>query len=447
MYPLSATLTAESTSCPQDRGKLVALTFSMQGIGYLLVPLFCWALIAIFGEVSDLSWRIMLGSGSIFGIILILLRTTLRRRQGQVWESGGGTTATATTEDSVSSSSKENKHHDSKNQKVAVAHGVKDDEQQQDISHHHHYNQRQEQYQPKNKPSIMEAIRKETSLTKKLIGTAGCWFLLDVLFYGNTLFQPVVLHSVFGSKETLLNTARDSSIMAILALPGYFISIACVGRQSPRFIQLQGFLCMGILYFIVGYNFESLSKNRAMLLVLYGFTFFFSDYGPNTTVSTIVAIDIVVVVCMMTTMMMMIHWTQHFYPSPPPLPQTFMLPSMTFSPHCRSTLNGISAACGKIGAVIGTFLFEPAALHFGNDVVLMICSGLCILGAIMTWVGVTPNVGLGRIDSTTISQDSSNANTRTSASGEHANKDMIIRIKFTSRDRNKSAPSFLDYNG
>mmetsp|Transcript_10337 Transcript_10337/g.19313 ORF Transcript_10337/g.19313 Transcript_10337/m.19313 type:complete len:747 (-) Transcript_10337:3524-5764(-) len=406
-YPLSATLSAESTSCPQDRGKLVALTFSMQGVGYLLVPVYCWVLISFFGEVSDLSWRIMLGSGSIFGMILIALRTNSRRgRQGGTsrsseayssWkeESVGGetgtTSTTATTADTIDSAlSKQGEEHS----KCIT-----------------------------NTPSILEAIKNEKSLARKLIGTAGCWFLFDVLFYGNTLFQPVVLHSVFGSQETLSDTARDSSIMAILALPGYFISIACVGRQSPRFIQLQGFLCMSVLYFTVGYNFESLSKNRTMLLVLYGSTFFFSDYGPNTT--------------------------------------TFMLPSMTFSPQCRSTLNGISAACGKVGAVLGASLFEPAAYYFGNKVVLMICSALSIIGAMMTWVGVTPTMehavasssdkSGSRTESTT-NISSSNAKHPPSSSDDHnigphaSNHDMDAQFKFK-RKRNRSAPSFLDYDG
>lgn len=44
-----------------------------------------------------------------------------------------------------------------------------------------------------NKEEIWMAIKEEKSLLKKLVGTAGCWLLFDILFYGNTLFQPVVL--------------------------------------------------------------------------------------------------------------------------------------------------------------------------------------------------------------------------------------------------------------
>lgn len=106
--------------------------------------------------------------------------------------------------------------------------------------------------------------------------------------------------------------------------------------------------------------------------------------------------------------------------------------------------------------MLGASLFEPTAAYFGNNVVLLICSGLSILGAVMTWVGVTPNVGLGTT-STIITTTPSSAvrigdSTTTKSSDTHnhddANHDMpTVRIKFATSNRNKSAPSFLDYDG
>eukprot|EP00978_Attheya_sp_CCMP212_P004289 scaffold9389_cov63-Attheya_sp.AAC.2 len=74
----------------------------------------------------------------------------------------------------------------------------------------------------------------------------------------------------------------------------------------------------------------------------------------------------------------------------------FMLPSMTFSPACRSTLNRISAASGKLGALLlGATMFEPAAKKFDNDVVMLICSVLSLIGIVMTLLCVLSDVGLG----------------------------------------------------
>ena len=170
--------------------------------------------------------------------------------------------------------------------------------------------------------------------------TTGAWLLFDVTFYGNTLFEPLVLEAAFGSHSTnnasggyelLQTTVRDSLVISLLSLPGYFVTVFVIGRptcvcrssssssttrcgsasclpciQTPTYIQMQGFLVMSILYIIIGLFWTSLSNIQWLLLVLYAGTFFFANYGPNTT--------------------------------------TFLLPSVTYSEDCRSTLNGISAA-------------------------------------------------------------------------------------------------------
>lgn len=60
------------------------------------------------------------------------------------------------------------------------------------------------------------------------------------------------------------------------------------------------------------------------------------------------------------------------------------MPSVTFSRPCRSTLNGICAASGKIGALLGSLLFLPLANWLGNDKVMLACSLVSLLGAAMT---------------------------------------------------------------
>jgi PHS family inorganic phosphate transporter-like MFS transporter len=178
------------------------------------------------------------------------------------------------------------------------------------------------------------------------------------LFYGNTLFQPVILSAAFGAAETVQKTARDTAIIAALALPGYFVSVFAVGRQSPRFIQSQGFLVMGILYLCIGIFFDELAGMQ--FLVLYGSTFFFANYGPNVT--------------------------------------TYLLPSMTFSKGCRSTLNGVCAACGKMGALIGTMVFASATQRFGEEVAFIACAVVSFVGCIITLLCVSAQVGTNDSD-------------------------------------------------
>ena len=103
---------------------------------------------------------------------------------------------------------------------------------------------------------------------------------------------------------------------------------------------------MFLLYIIIGLYWTSLSNMQWLLLILYAGTFFFANYGPNTT--------------------------------------TFLLPSVTYSEECRSTLNGISAACGKAGALTGASLFAPAADFWGENVVMIFCGCVSLVALTLT---------------------------------------------------------------
>eukprot|EP00934_Nitzschia_sp_Nitz4_P003744 Nitzschia sp. Nitz4//scaffold51_size120721//103888//105647//NITZ4_003746-RA/size120721-snap-gene-0.44-mRNA-1//-1//CDS//3329553919//3734//frame0 len=311
VYPLAATITAESGDGDkkEDKGKLVALTFSMQGVAYLVSPLLTAALVALFPNQYGFCWRFLLGFGAVPGLFLMILRLENHAHTGHT----GNESDRRMQETIVLASARE----------VPV--------------------------------SVLEAIQLEENLVRKLMGTAGCWFLFDVLFYGNVLFQPVVLASAFGPSETILKSAIDTSMVSALALPGYLMSVITMGRQSPRLIQSQGFLVMACLYVFIGVFFDALADLQGLMITLYGSTFFFSNYGPNAT--------------------------------------TYVLPSMTFSRACRSTLNGISAAAGKAGALLGTIIFVTAASKFGQAAVMVACGVISLVGMIVTLFCVSETVG------------------------------------------------------
>jgi PHS family inorganic phosphate transporter-like MFS transporter len=90
---------------------------------------------------------------------------------------------------------------------------------------------------------------------------------------------------------------------------------------------------------------------------MYGFTFFFANFGPNST--------------------------------------TFIVPAEIFPARLRSTCHGISAAAGKAGAIIGAFGFLYAAQDphkpeagyspgIGIRNALFVLAGTNFLGMIMT---------------------------------------------------------------
>merc|ERR1712100_537704 len=121
-----------------------------------------------------------------------------------------------------------------------------------------------------------------------------------------------------------------------------------LGRRN---IQLQGFAFMFIFYGALGLLFNDLKNNHLTvpLLLIYGLTYFFSNFGPNST--------------------------------------TFILPSESFPFEVRTSLNGFCAAMGKAGAALGSAVFKPIVNSSGKDsdagthAVFVLCTVCALLGA------------------------------------------------------------------
>jgi PHS family inorganic phosphate transporter-like MFS transporter len=378
----------------------IALTFSTQGLGFITVPLIAYIMLQLQCNV-DFIWRFLLGVGALPGLIVLFLRLRQRRRlrDKQREENGLDETILSDRDDEninedsndmndgvemASPSLLPSGSHDSNeiepdNELALVEHSYIESEIESAANFNEPLNQQQS-------PSLWESIANEPNLCRKFVGTAGTWFLFDVLFYGNTLFEPLVLEAAFGSHDAndgyslLQTTVRDSLVISLLSLPGYFVTVAVIGKrtcgccsspssaapnrcgfpslcfpcyQTPTYIQMQGFFLMFILYLTIGLFWVTLSNMQWLLLFLYASSFFFANYGPNTT--------------------------------------TFLLPSVTYSKSCRSTLNGISAAAGKLGALLGSAAFAPAADELGESTVMIFCGCVSLVALILTKVCVKEN--------------------------------------------------------
>lgn len=379
----------------------VVWTFSTQGLGFVTVPLVTVLLLYTNTSSSNLQTvaKLLLGLGSVPGIGLLSWQFIMKHCGGgrcrcgycRCWFPGRHIRRqpipTIDDDEHVLQQDEEEEcenqqpnemvhpvveedmHDDASSDVVIHSRPVEDRRIHLDVPHaseptrnHHHY-----------AGKWWDAIWHEEHLMSKLLGTACTWFLFDVLFYGNTLFQPIVIEAVLGPSHhhhqnredgesdddawtMLQSTARNSLLLTSIALPGYFVAGYLLGKtkkfcycgipQTPRFVMLQGFAAMATLYCIIGVGWKSLQKFPTILIILYSLTFFFANYGPNTT--------------------------------------TFVMPSMVYSPQCRSTLNGICAAAGKLGALVGASFFAPAADSLGNASVMILCAFLSVVAYLMT---------------------------------------------------------------
>ncbi|KAI8268815.1 Repressible high-affinity phosphate permease [Colletotrichum sp. SAR11_239] len=160
---------------------------------------------------------------------------------------------------------------------------------------------------------------------KVLLGTAGSWFMLDVAFYGLGLNNAIILNAIGWSGgadmyHSFYRTAVGNLILVLAgAVPGYWVSAALIDTIGRKPIQLFGFFALTLLFCVIGFDFWNLSGGA--LMALYTLAQFFFNAGPNST--------------------------------------TFIVPGECFPTRYRSTSHGISAASGKIGAIIAQVVFGP----------------------------------------------------------------------------------------
>ncbi|WVZ59136.1 hypothetical protein U9M48_009329 [Paspalum notatum var. saurae] len=167
-----------------------------------------------------------------------------------------------------------------------------------------------------------------------LLGTASTWFLLDIAFYSQNLFQKDIFTAInwipkartMSALEEVFRISRAQTLIALCGtVPGYWFTVALIDIVGRFAIQLMGFLMMTVfmLGLAIPYHHWTTPGNHTGFVVMYAFTFFFANFGPNST--------------------------------------TFIVPAEIFPARLRSTCHGISAAAGKAGAIIGAFGFLYAA--------------------------------------------------------------------------------------
>lgn len=165
----------------------------------------------------------------------------------------------------------------------------------------------------------------------------------------------MVDRNLSGKEEATI--ARICVHYVLILVPGY--SALALSHTVLTFLAV-GFMCEMT---------EKLSWQ--ILLTAYALSFFFSNLGPNTT--------------------------------------TYVLSAETFPTEIRATCHGLSAAAGKLGAVIGagkifrtkgqgllsshTASLSPILDKFGLGVVFIICGAVAGLGCIVTLAFVKETKG------------------------------------------------------
>uniref|UniRef100_A0A0D9VPM1 H(+)/Pi cotransporter n=1 Tax=Leersia perrieri TaxID=77586 RepID=A0A0D9VPM1_9ORYZ len=355
-YPLSATIMSEYAN-KKTRGAFIAAVFAMQGFGILFGTIVALAVSSAFRHAypapaynvdaaaslvpqADYVWRIILMFGTIPAALTYYWRLKMPETARYTALIARDAKRAAADMSKVLKKEIEEEQDDQQRQAVAVGGDT--------------WGLFSRQFMRRHGPH--------------LLATTSTWFLLDIAFYSQNLFQKDIFSKVgwippaktMNALEELYRISRAQALIALCGtIPGYWFTVAFIDIVGRFWIQIMGFFMMTVFMIALGVPYEHWTKpaHHTGFVVLYGLTFFFANFGPNST--------------------------------------TFIVPAEIFPARLRSTCHGISAAAGKAGAIIGAFGFLYAAQDphkpdagysrgIGIRNALFVLAGTNFLGMLMT---------------------------------------------------------------
>jgi len=287
-YPVSSTIMSEFSG-KRHRGMMVSLVFAMQAAGLIVGPLLAAFLLAA-GIHHDLVWRLLLAFGAIPALAVFQMR-----------------------------------RHLAETPRFRLAAGKMG-----------------------KKSSFVDGFRRllaRRDLRLRLIGASLAWFLMDFAYYGNTVSSPKVLAAISPDDSLIWHVLMQLIIFAVAAVPGYFVAAWFMDRMGRKTIQNVGFLMMAIAFGLMAIV-PNIEKLVVLFLIFYGVSYFFTEFGPNST--------------------------------------TFIYPAELFPVRERTTGHGIAAAAGKVGGFVGVFLFPIFLARGGLHLAEGVAALVSLLGLIVT---------------------------------------------------------------
>jgi Sugar (and other) transporter len=192
--------------------------------------------------------------------------------------------------------------------------------------------------------------------TPRVLATAGGWFANDVFFYGNKLFQSKFIKVINPTSKSLMTNWLWNLVNIGVELAGYYSAAWFVDNKlyGRKWMQIVGFMLCFITFVIPAFAYDYLQKPEHIhgFQALYYLSSYFNQFGPN---------------CI-----------------------TFLVAAEVFPTPIRATAHGISAASGKIGALIIAVVgaYTTAQQQF------LIVPWFGLFGALVTYIFLPDTTGL-----------------------------------------------------
>jgi len=171
--------------------------------------------------------------------------------------------------------------------------------------------------------------------------TMGAWLIYDVVTYGTSLYSTTIFPA-----EPGLGSALVVFYINALTLPGYGGALYFASFTKMKHMQLYGLLTMTVCFCILALYSDQAHRAGITYLSIFAFQRCVDAMGPGVA--------------------------------------TFTVPGQIFPTRIRATAHGISAAAGKLGAVIGTVIFPILYTAAGLQAVMAFMAFVSAIAALFT---------------------------------------------------------------
>ena len=314
-YPVSATIMGEYAG-KKNRGMMVTLVFAMQAAGLIFGPLLAAILLATHLS-HEIIWRVLLAFGAVPALAVFQMRRHLAETPRFLLASG-----------------QHDAFHDSASGMLGQARVQREAE-----------GAKPEAAARESFWKGFQVLTQHRATLIRLLGASIAWFVMDFAYYGNTVCSPLVLSAIAPKASLISKTLMQLAVFAIAAAPGYLVAAVLIDRIGRKSIQVLGFTMMALSFAAIA-AIPGVEKLIVPFILLYGVSYFFTEFGPNAT--------------------------------------TFVYPAEIFPVRGRTTGHGIAASAGKLGGFVGVFLF-PILMHWhGLLAAEAVAAGVSVVG-----IGVT----------------------------------------------------------
>ena len=196
------------------------------------------------------------------------------------------------------------------------------------------------------------------------------WFIYDFSAYSFSIYSSAWLSLILGASAPLWKTFAWNTLVNIFYLPGAIAGAFLSDLIGPRLCLGIGVLAQGVVGFVMAAAYSKLNQpsHVAGFVVVYGVFLSLGEAGPGDNIG--------------------------------------LVASKTSATAIRGQYYAVAAACGKIGAFVGTYVFPiiqrnapggETGTRGGQDP-FFVSSSLCILSAGLAFFAL-PSIGQDTIES------------------------------------------------